>query len=66
MESCPDCQALKGQSADIDPHDHLRGQDYSLLANGIRETYRCRCGTRFERFVATKAFGAQSGTWKTR
>ena len=63
MVSCPACEALKGKSADVDPHDDLRGQDHSLLGNGVKETYRCRCGARFERFVARKAFGDESGIW---
>ena len=63
MSVCPACQALNGKSADIDPHDELRGQDHALLRNGVRETYRCKCGARFERFVASKAFGDQSGSW---
>ena len=63
MTWCPACQQLEGKSADIDPHDQLRGQDHSLLTNGVRETYRCKCGAKFERFVANKAFGDQSGSW---
>jgi hypothetical protein len=54
---------LAGKSADLDPHDDLRGQDHALLGSGVKETYRCRCGARFERFVASKAFGDQSGSW---
>jgi hypothetical protein len=56
---------LDGKSADLDPHDHLRGQDHSLRNDGVFEVYRCRCGAKLERFVANKAFGAQSGSWKT-
>ena len=64
MALCQSCEALEGKSADLDPHDDLRGQDYALLGNGVRETYRCRCGAKLERFVATKAFGNESGSWK--
>ena len=63
MAWCPPCEALAGKPADIDPHDDLRGQDHSLLGDGVKETYRCRCGAKFERFVANKAFGNQSGSW---
>jgi hypothetical protein len=64
MAVCPACEALEGKSADIDPHDHLRGQDHNLCGEGVTETYRCGCGAKLERFVANKAFGAQSGSWK--
>jgi hypothetical protein len=64
MALCPPCQALEGKSADIDPHDDLRGQDHSLFGGGVREIYRCRCGAKLERFVASKAFGNESGAWK--
>ena len=64
MALCPSCEVLQGKSADIDPHDNLRGQDHNMLVDGVRETYRCRCGAKFERFVANKAFGNQSGSWK--
>jgi hypothetical protein len=64
MALCPPCQALEGQTADTDPHDGLRGQNHSLYGDGVRETYRCRCGAQLERFVASKAFGNQSGSWK--
>lgn len=64
MALCSACEALDGEPADIDPHDDLRGQDHSLLQEGVRETYRCRCGAKFERFVANKAFGNESGSWK--
>lgn len=64
MALCSGCEALEGKPADIDPHDDLRGQDHNLLREGVRETYRCRCGASFERFVASKAFGNQSGSWK--
>ena len=63
---CPACQALSGKPADIDPHNYMRGDTYSLAREGVTEVYTCRkCGTKSERFVATKAFGAQSGSWKT-
>jgi hypothetical protein len=65
MTLCPACKALEGQSADLDPHDDLRGQDHNLKNDGVFEIYRCRCGATLERFVANKAFGAQSGSWKT-
>jgi len=65
MSMCPACKALEGRSGDIDPHDHLRGQDHHLQDSGVFEIYRCRCGAKLERFVANKAFGAQSGSWKT-
>jgi hypothetical protein len=64
MALCKGCEALEGKSADLDPHDDLRGQDHALLGNGVKETYRCRCGAKLERFVANKAFGDQSGCWK--
>jgi hypothetical protein len=64
MALCSGCEALEGKSADIDPHDNLRGQNHNLLPEGVRETYRCRCGANFERFIANKAFGNQSGSWK--
>ena len=64
MTLCPPCEALEGKPADIDPHDHLRGQDHNLIHDGVRETYRCVCGAKFERFIANKAFGNQSGSWK--
>jgi hypothetical protein len=63
MALCPPCQALEGKSADLDPHDDLRGQNHCLIGDGVKETYRCRCGAKFERFVANKAFGNQSGAW---
>jgi hypothetical protein len=61
---CSHCEALEGKSADIDPHDDLRGQNHNLLRDGVSETYGCRCGAKFERFVGNKAFGNQSGSWK--
>lgn len=64
MALYPPCEALNGKPGDIDPHDDLRGQDHSLIGGGVKETYRCRCGGKFERFVASKAFGNESGTWK--
>ena len=64
MKSCPACQELEGKPGDIDPHDDLRGRDHVLLDHGVKETYRCRCGAKFERFVANKAFGNHSGSWK--
>ena len=66
MDLCLACQALEGKPGEVDPHDNLRGQDHSLFGDGVRETYRCRCGAKFERFVANKAFGTQSGSWKFR
>jgi hypothetical protein len=66
MVLCPACEALNGKSADVDPHDDLRGRDHNLMDTGVREAYRCRCGAEFERFVANKAFGDQSGCWKFR
>jgi hypothetical protein len=66
MIRCPACQSLEGQSADIDPHEQMRGDAHNLRADGVVEVYSCRpCGTRWERFVANKAFGASSGSWKT-
>jgi hypothetical protein len=65
MALCPACDALEGKPADVDPHDHLRGQDHHLHGDGVVEVYRCQCGARLERFVANKAFGARSGSWKT-
>lgn len=64
MALCQACEALEGKSADLDPHDELRGQDHSLVNDGVKETYRCRCGAKLERFVANKAFGNESGCWK--
>ena len=64
MAFCSGCEALEGKSADIDPHDDLRGQHHNLLREGVRETYRCRCGASLERFVGNKAFGNQSGSWR--
>jgi hypothetical protein len=65
MALCPACEALEGKSADVDPHEDLRGQEHNLRGDGVVETYRCRCGAKLERFVANKAFGARSGSWKT-
>ena len=65
MSLCPACQALEGQPAEVDPHDDLRGQDHTLSGGGVVEVYRCRCGAKLQRFVATKLFGGQSGSWKT-
>ena len=64
MALCPSCEALNGKPGDIDPHDDLRGQDHCLIGGGVKETYRCRCGDKLERFVASKAFGNESGSWK--
>jgi hypothetical protein len=64
MALCAPCEALNGKSGDLDPHDDLRGQDHCLIGGGVKETYRCRCGGKFERFVASKAFGNESGSWK--
>jgi hypothetical protein len=66
MNLCPACQALEGKPGDVDPHVDLRGQDHCLWGDGVKETYRCRCGAKLERFVANKAFGTQSGSWKFR
>ena len=66
MVLCPSCEALEGKPADIDPHDDLRGRDHSLIESGVRETYRCRCGATLERFIGSKVFGNQSGSWKFR
>lgn len=66
MDLCRACQALEGKPGDVDPHDDLRGQDHSLFGDGVKETYRCRCGAKLERFVANKAFGTHSGSWKFR
>ena len=65
MTLCQACKALEGQSGDLDPHDGLRGQDHNLKDDGVFEIYRCQCGAKMERFVANKAFGARSGSWKT-
>jgi hypothetical protein len=65
MAFCPACEALEGKPADVDPHDNLRGVDHNLCRDGVVEIYRCGCGAKFERFVANKAFGARSGSWKT-
>jgi hypothetical protein len=64
VKYCSACEALRGQPGDVDPHDQLRGQNHHLRNDGVAEVYGCRCGARLERFVATKAFGAQSGSWK--
>ena len=64
MALCPSCEALKGKPGDIDPHDDLRGEDHCLIGGGVKETYRCLCGGKLERFVASKAFGNESGSWK--
>jgi hypothetical protein len=63
MTLCLPCEALKGKPGDIDPHDDLRGQHHSLIDDGVEETYHCRCGAKFERFVANKSFGNRSGCW---
>jgi hypothetical protein len=66
MARCPDCESLQGKSADIDPHEQMRGEAHTLRGDGVMELYACRrCGATWERFVATKGFGAQSGAWKT-
>ena len=66
MARCPDCESLQGKSADIDPHEQMRGEAHTLRNDGVMELYACRrCGSTWERFVATKAFGAQSDSWKT-
>ena len=63
---CAGCTALASQSADIDPHEQLSGETHALCSAGVIEAYKCRCcGAKLERFVATKAFGARSGSWKT-
>ena len=64
MALCPSCEALNGKPGDIDPHDDLRGEDHCLIGGGVKETYRCLCGGKLERFVASKAFGNESGSWK--
>ena len=61
MNLCPACQAIEGQPADVDPHDDLRGQHHCLFAEGVRETYRCRCGAQLERFVASRPFAGAFG-----
>ena len=63
---CPACESLAGTSADVDPHEKMRGDTHCLRDDGVVEVYTCKpCGTRWERFVATKLFGVQSGSWRT-
>ena len=61
--TCSACEAQAGKPGDVDPHDGLRGHSHHLRSDGVVETYVCRCGTRFQRFVAAKALGAHSGSW---
>ena len=62
---CKACAELAGKSGDVDPHDQLRGENHALRDDGVVEVYRCRCGAKLERFVARRAFGEESGTWKS-
>ena len=66
MKQCPNCRALEGQPADIDPPPQMSGQAHHFQGHGVWERYRCKaCGSEWERYIATKTLGAQSGSWKT-
>ena len=66
MTFCDSCAPLNGQPAEIDPHDHMRGDAHALRPEGVAEKYSCRvCGAKWERFVGTKSLGMQSGSWIT-
>jgi hypothetical protein len=64
MAHCTSCEALKGQPADLDPHDQLSGDAHWLRDDGVIEAYNCReCGTKWRRFVVSKVSGAKSQYW---
>lgn len=65
MAYCTPCEALEDKSADVDPHEQMRGEAHTLQRDGVLEVYVCRlCGAKWERFVGAKTLGFQSGSWK--
>jgi hypothetical protein len=54
-----------GRSAETHPPAQLRPQTHYFVPKGVVDVYRClSCGAEWERFLADRDVGAQSGAWK--
>ena len=63
---CRTCDSLEGQSAETGPTEQMRPETHYFVKDGVVDVYKCqKCGSRWERFVADKECGTQSGSWKT-
>jgi hypothetical protein len=64
MSECPDCKALSGQPASVDPHPRLSVTLIVTRPEGEFTHYACRlCGTGWERFKNNERYRGPLPIW---
>ena len=67
MADCKDCEELKGQDVNTEPHENLSAGDISLRADGPLSMFTCRqCKAQWRRHQWPKrtASGAKQRFWE--